>query len=50
MENKINTGLGIGSVLAMIIAYDIGANVLGIILAGVLGWIWIIFYIIFQLI
>ena len=46
-KNAIKTGWGVGSILAMIISFNTYESVLLTILHGVLGWLYVLYYLIF---
>ena len=46
--SKTKSSIGIGTILAMILAYGAGKNILVIIIAGLLNWIYVVLYIIFN--
>lgn len=51
-ERKITTnltmsGLGLGTILSVVISYDLYKNVFWAFLHGLLGWIYVVFYLVF---
>jgi len=40
----INTGMGMGSCMAMILSFSINKSILWMILHGSLGWIYVIYF------
>lgn len=46
IKNTVKTGISFGSCLAMIISYTAWKSILWAIFHGLLGWIYVIYYII----
>lgn len=46
MENKtvINNGVGLGSIIAVVISWSLNKSILWAILHGILGWLYVIYY------
>jgi hypothetical protein len=47
MNNKVSSGIGIGSVLAIIISWSVNHSILWAIFHGMCGWLYVIYYAIF---
>lgn len=45
-DRRTSTGIGIGSVIAVVLSYMKWNSILWAILHGILGWIYVIYYII----
>lgn len=48
MSKKAKGGIGVGSVLAMILSYTKWHSILWALIHGVFGWAYVIYYIIFY--
>lgn len=47
-QNVIKNGIGIGSVIAIVVSWDRNKSILYALLHGILGWIYVIYFIIVR--
>lgn len=47
MDKKVSSGIGLGGVLAVIISWSLNHSILWAIIHGILGWIYVIYYVLF---
>ena len=47
-QNVIKNGIGIGSVIAIVISWDRNKSVLYTLLHGILGWLYVIYFIVIR--
>lgn len=48
MRKQIGTGIGIGTVVAAVLSWSANHSILWIIIHAFLGWIYVIYYILFK--
>jgi hypothetical protein len=46
--SNTSTGVGLGTVIAAIISWSANHSILWLILHGILGWLYVIYYVIFK--
>jgi hypothetical protein len=47
-QNVIKNGIGIGSVIAIVISWDRNKSILYALLHGILGWLYVIYFIVIR--
>ncbi|MGB1393581.1 MAG: hypothetical protein ACPH4O_04950 [Flavobacteriaceae bacterium] len=47
-QNVVKNGIGIGSVIAIVVSWDRNKSILYALLHGILGWLYVIYFIIIR--